>query len=182
MDWIDILAPRVDGHVDEGSLGFADLAETTDVAIDVVVDLDEDDWLGRLLDESGHRLQLGEKKEALELLGVALRIDRRNDLVRARYFALAAELTARRERGDETLQILADELNAGGTGTTEPQVPCARCAARWTGTSTGASSSFGGARTRSTFDGGSATASVSSRRSIRAGSCSTRPQASATTP
>jgi hypothetical protein len=103
MEWIDYLAPRVDHAEDPTPVFNVDFADTTDVAIDVEVE--EDGWLMRLVDQSEERERVGDKRQALELLAVALRIDRRNDVVRARYFALAAELMPSRRRGDETLQI-----------------------------------------------------------------------------
>lgn len=102
MEWIDFLAPHIDGVEDPTPLYF-EIGATTEVAIDVEVE--DDGWVTRLLDESDQQVLMGDKRQALELLGVALRIDRTNDALRARYFALASELTARRERGDETLQI-----------------------------------------------------------------------------
>ena len=106
MDWvIDLLAPPIDG-ADVPQAAF-DPMEATDISIDVDIDsnVEEDSWLSRLLDESELRRLHGDKREALDLLGIALRIDDRNDILRARYFALASELTIRPGRGDETLQI-----------------------------------------------------------------------------
>jgi hypothetical protein len=107
MSVLDILAPRLDQPVDASRAATLDLGDTTDVALDITVAAVEDHWLAKIVEESDRERRLGDAHRALELLGLALQLDEKNDTLRARYFSLAAAVAApeRDRRGDETLQI-----------------------------------------------------------------------------